>query len=359
VPETGSHPPTLETVAAVAGVSRATVSRVINNSPRVSPAVRAAVEQAIDTLGYRPNRAARTLVTRRTDSIALIIPEPDTRFFADPFFAVMVRAIGRELAATDKQLMVLLQQVAPRQPGSGGGGAAQAAHATHAVHDVTDRLERYVTGGHVDGVLMLSVHDGNPLPGALARAGVPIVLGGRVVPLPAGVTYVDVDNVALGRTATEHLLAIGRRRVATIAGTADMVVSQHRLAGYRTAVAAAGLPQLVAYGDFTESGGAVAMRELLAGPDRPDAVFIASDLMATGALGVLRAAGLRIPADVAIVGCDDLGVAAHTDPPLTTIHQPVGLMAHRMIGMLLDRIDGAPVPAPVVLDATLVPRSSG
>jgi DNA-binding LacI/PurR family transcriptional regulator len=149
--------PTLEQVAALAGVSRATVSRVVNGSPKVSPAVRAQVERAVAKLGYVPNRAARSLVTRRADSVALVVSEPHTRFFSEPFFAGMVRGVSAALAETGVQLLLLI------------------------AHDLPDRgrLERYVVGGHVDGVLLASLHGDDPLPGTLERAGVPAVLVGR------------------------------------------------------------------------------------------------------------------------------------------------------------------------------------
>ena len=236
-------PPTLEQVAALAGVSRATVSRVVNGSPKVSPAVRAQVERAVAKLGYVPNRAARSLVTRRADSVALVVSEPHTRFFSEPFFAGMVRGVSAALAETGVQLLLLI------------------------AHDLPDRgrLERYVVGGHVDGVLLASLHGDDPLPGTLERAGVPAVLVGR----PAGTgpaSYVDADNRGGARQAVDHLARRGRRRIATIAGPQDMGVGQDRLDGYRDGLRAAGLDggdDLVEAGDFTEEAGAAAMGRLL------------------------------------------------------------------------------------------------
>lgn len=333
----GGPAPTLETVAAHAGVSRATVSRVINHSPKVSPEVREAVEAAIDELGYVPNRAARTLVTRRTDSLAMIIPEPDAFFFADPYLTTLVTEVNRALDPTELQLVLVMQ-------GQGGAGPARG------------RMDRYVTSGHVDGVILVSVHEANPLPAILLGAGIPVVHGGRPaasVPIP----YVDVDNVYGARQATEHLLSLGRRRIATIAGPLDMTAGQDRLSGYWKTLIAAGVEPRAAHGDFTERSGYEAARSLLAADPELDAVFGASDLMARGALRALREAGRRVPDDVAVVGFDDLGVAETTDPPLSSVHQPIGQVARDLVRLLLARVEGAAVES-LTLTTTLTLRAS-
>jgi DNA-binding LacI/PurR family transcriptional regulator len=332
-------PPTLEQVAALAGVSRATVSRVVNGSPKVSPAVRAQVERAVAKLGYVPNRAARSLVTRRADSVALVVSEPHTRFLSEPFFAGVVRGVSAALAETGVQLLLLV------------------------AHDLPDRgrLERYVVGGHVDGVLLASLHNDDPLPGVLERAGVPAVLVGR----PAGTgpaSYVDADNRGGARQAVDHLARQGRRRIATITGPQDMGVGQDRLDGYHDGLRAAGLAggdDLVEAGDFTEEGGAAAMGRLLERPGRPvDAVFAASDLMAAGALRTLRAAGQRVPDDVAVVGFEDSAVARYTQPPLTTVRQPIEEMGRQATRLLLAKVAGEAAGMHLILDVELVVRAS-
>jgi DNA-binding LacI/PurR family transcriptional regulator len=331
-------PPTLEQVAALAGVSRATVSRVVNGSPKVSPGVRAQVERAVAKLGYVPNRAARSLVTRRADSVALVVSEPHSRFFSEPFFAGMVRGVSAALAETGVQLLLLIaQELADRA-----------------------RLERYVIGGHVDGVLLASLHGDDPLPGSLERAGVPVVLVGR----PAGTapaSWVDADNRGGARKAVDHLVRGGRRRIATIAGPQDMGVGLDRLDGYRDGLAAAGLAaaELVEAGDFTEEGGAEAMGRLLGRPGPPvDAVFAASDLMGAGALRALRAAGRRVPEDVAVVGFEDSAVARYAQPPLTTVRQPIEEMGRQATRLLLAKVAGQAGGMHLVLDVELVVRSS-
>ncbi|MFI6290281.1 LacI family DNA-binding transcriptional regulator [Nonomuraea sp. NPDC050790] len=328
--------PTLEAVAARAGVGRGTVSRVINGSPNVSAKARAAVRQAIDELGYVPNRAARTLVTRRTDTVALVVSESELRVFDEPYFAGTIRGIGSALAETGLQLILAMAQ-SPEEH---------------------ERLEHYLTGQHVDGVLLLSLHGADPLPGRLEEMGVPTVLGGRPVGLDP-YSYVDMDNRGGARQAVKHLLGTGRTRIATVAGPQDMGVGVDRLAGYRDALAASGAPGLVAYGDFSEESGAAAMRTLLAGHPDLDAVFAASDLMAVGALRELKAAGRSVPGDVALVGFEDSKAALHTDPPLTTVHQPTEQMGRQMAHLLVARINGEDLSQPVViLDTHLVRRAS-
>ena len=330
---------TLEQVATVAGVSRATASRVVNRSPKVSPEVRRSVEAAIDRLGYVPNRAARSLVTRRSDSVAVVITEPSGRLFVDPFFPRLLRGISAELAARDLQLVLLM-------PGSRREAA---------------QMESYLAAGHVDGALLVSLHGDDPLPGRLAARGIPIVVGGRP-PATALVSYVDVDNRQGARSAVEHLVAMDRRRIATISGPTDMAVGLDRLAGYSDGVATAGFgwdDGLVATGDFSQDGGARAMRTLLARCPDIDAVFAASDLMAAGALQALREAGRRVPSDVAVVGYDDSQIAEMTDPPLTSVRQPIEEMGAEMSRLLVSvASQPAAVPRQVILATRLIERGS-
>jgi DNA-binding LacI/PurR family transcriptional regulator len=233
-----------------------------------------------------------------------------------------------------------------------------------------------VVGGHVDGVLLASLHGDDPLPGTLERAGVPAVLVGRpaggvrgtagVVPRPVGLTtaasYVDADNRGGARVAVEHLAGRGRRRIATITGSLDMGVGIDRLEGWRDGLAGAGLAgagDLVEPGDFTEEGGAAAMARLLERPGEPvDAVFAASDLMAAGALRALRAAGRRVPEDVAVVGFEDSAVARYAQPPLTTVRQPIEEMGRQATRLLLAQVAGEAGGMHLILDTELVVRAS-
>ncbi|QNE77157.1 LacI family DNA-binding transcriptional regulator [Streptomyces finlayi] len=331
--------PTLEEVAAKAGVGRGTVSRVINGSPRVSDSTRATVEAAVNELGYVPNRAARALAGNRTDAIALVVPEPETRFFAEPYFSDIVRGVGAALADTEMQLLLTL---------AGNDRERR-------------RLAQYLTAHRVDGVLLVSVHADDPLPDLLEQLGMPCVISGRrhaAEPLAS----VDSDNFEGGRSAVNHLISRGRRSIATITGRLDVYGAQRRLDGYREAVAAAGMApdeRLIAPADFTEEGGARAMRELLARCPEVDAVFIASDVMAAGARQVLREAGRRVPDDIAMIGFDDSAVARHMDPPLTSVRQPTEEMGRTMTRVLLQEIAGRSDDRPrIVLPTELVVRDS-
>jgi DNA-binding LacI/PurR family transcriptional regulator len=330
---------TLDEVARVAGVSRATVSRVVNGNARVTADVRRTVERAVERLGYIPNPAARSLATRRSGSIGLVIAEPAGRIFEDPFFPRLLRGIGAALSSRELQLVLLMPQSSHEE----------------------SRAERYLTAGHVDGALLASLHGNDPLPTAVAGRGIPVVVGGRP-PRGAEVSYVDVDNVQGARTATEHLISTGRQVVATISGPPDMSAGQDRLAGYHQALEAAGRKAeagLEAAGDFTRRGGADAMRRILEVRPDVDAVFAASDLMAAGAIQVLRAAGRGIPEDVAVVGFDDSPIAETTDPPLTSVRQPIEEMGREMVRLLVEHTaDPGSVPRKVILATQLVRRRS-
>jgi DNA-binding LacI/PurR family transcriptional regulator len=333
---TGAQRPTLEAVARRAGVSRATVSRVVNGSTTVAEPIQEAVRQAVAELGYVPNLAARTLVTQRTDSIALVMPEEATRVFSDDqVFPGIIRGAAQELEAADKQLVLML-------------AGSPAGH---------ERVARYTTGRHVDGVLFASLHGADPLPARLAALGIPVVCSGR--PLDgADVPYIDVDQVGGVTRAVRHLIDGGRRRIATIAGPQDMVAGIERLAGYRDTVATAGLPEMVAVGDFTRESGAAAMRELLAAHPDLDAVFAASDLMAHAALRTLREAGRRVPEDVAVIGFDDIETAAYTDPPLTTVRQPIVELGRQGTRLLLRLAADEQVEPALILPTELIIRES-
>jgi DNA-binding LacI/PurR family transcriptional regulator len=332
----GRERPTLEKVALRAGVSRATVSRVVNGAPTVHPRIRDTVLRVVRELGYVPNPAARSLVTQRTDSFALVVPERASRVFSDDqFFPGVIRGVHQELEEADKQLVLMLASSATGH----------------------DRIERYAIGGHVDGVMFASLHGADPMPAALARLGIPVVANGR----PLGrqtVPYVDVDHAGGVGLAVGHFLECGRTRIATIAGPQDMVAGIERLAGYRSALRGSHRRSIVAVGDFTRESGSAAMQQLLEDDPRLDAVFVASDLMADGALRTLRHAGRRVPDDVAVIGFDDVELARYSEPPLTTVRQPISDIGRVLAGQLLRLAAGEEVAPAVTLSTELVIRES-
>jgi DNA-binding LacI/PurR family transcriptional regulator len=306
--------PNLEEVAARAGVSRATASRVVNGLATVDPKLRAKVEKAVDELGYVPNLAARSLMTRRTDALALLVSEPDVRVFSDPYFSGVVRGVSQEVNAAGLQLVLLM---------------AQTPEDLH-------RVERFLKAAPVDGVLLISEHAADdPLPGILARSGVPFVVGGRPVQSDLPAAFVDCENFVGGKLAARHLLSIGRSVIGTVAAPQDMSAGIDRLAGFKQGLGRSFRARRVESGDFTQRSGEAATERLLERVPDLDGLFAASDLMALGAIAALRKAGRRVPDDVAVVGFDDNEFALTTEPPLTTVRQSPVLQGREMVRLFL------------------------
>jgi DNA-binding LacI/PurR family transcriptional regulator len=330
-----SRPPTLDEVAERAQVSRTVASRVINNGPHVSRAKRDAVEKAIRELGFTPNRAARALATRQTGVVVLAVSGDGPGVFADPFFGQIIVGACTALEKTDLHLMLSLTSTGHGQ----------------------ERLENFLQTRGADGVMLAALRGDDALIDIAAKSGLPTVFIGLPV-RGAPPFYVEVDNAGGARAATEYLLRAGRRRIAMITGPDDTAVGRERRRGYAEALALAGLgPYATEPGDFMETGGAAAMRALLSAHPDLDAVVAANDNMAAGALRVLREAGRSVPGDVAVMGFDDLPIALHTDPKLTTIHQPVQALGREAARMLIELLDGGQ-PEPFILPTKVVVRES-
>ncbi|MGW8330684.1 LacI family DNA-binding transcriptional regulator [Streptomyces sp. NPDC055808] len=340
--------PTLEDVAREAGVSRATVSRVVNGVRNVDPAIQEQVQRAIERTGYAPNRAARSLVTRRAETIALVVsgagggPEESqeafaARVFADPFFGRVVAGVVGFLRPRSMHPVLMFAESADDR------------------HEVLT----YLRQGRADGALVVSTHPDDPLPTLLAAARLPTVLFARPTP-PVPLSYVDLDHRDGGRIAAQRLLERGCRRPATVAGPLAVSASQERLAGFRDTMARGGHPYVpVAEGGFTLDSGIAAMSRLLAEHPDVDGVFAANDLMAQGVCQLLRERGRRVPDDVAVIGFDDSGIALSCRPPLTTVRQPVEQMAAEMARLLDQHIRGERTdPTSVVFDPELVVRET-
>ena len=326
-------------MAARAGVSRATASRVLRGATNVSEQARQAVQQAATEISYAPNRAARALVTGRSDSVAFLVTETEDRLFSDPFFLGMLRGAQSVTAEAGLQLVFTV-------------ASSEEEHA---------RFVHYAGSGHVDGVLLLSLHGRDLLPQRLERHRVPTVLSGRPMTEPDGVYFVDSDNVGGAELASRYLIESGRRRIATITGPLDMCAGQDRLTGYRRALIEADRPVedgLVGHGRFSIASGQAAMAELLARQPELDAVFAASDLTAIGAMRAIIASGRKIYDDVAVVGFDDIGDAQLAHPALTTIRQPINELGRTMATRLLQRLDGAAAPLHTVLPVELIRRET-
>ncbi|MBB4690149.1 LacI family DNA-binding transcriptional regulator [Paractinoplanes abujensis] len=334
----GRKRPTIRDVAREAGVSYATVSRVLNGREWVSPEAVRSVREAISRTGYTANPHARSLATGKSGSIAFLLTEPQHLLFSDPNFSVLLRGVAQALS--DRELTLILMIASTPEERA--------------------RTIAYLSGGHVDGVLLVSPHSGDPLLGQLVQAEVPIVACGRVLGYEQAISSVMADDRNGGRSAVDHLLAAGRTRIATITGPQDTAGGVDRLQGYHDALIAHGLtidPALIVHGDWSRESGATAMRTLLEHSPDLDAVFAASDAMAAGALRVLREAGRDVPGDVRVVGFDDSGLAATTEPPLTTVRHPLDRVSEEMVRLLTDVIAGR-TPLSITVPTTLVVRES-
>ncbi len=288
-------------------------------------------------LNYQPNAAARGLAAGRTRILGLVIPMGVAYLFSDPYFPRLIQGISRACNQHDYSTMLWLAE-------------PEYEHRT---------IQQIVSAAMIDGVIIASVLTDDAVIEAVYSRRIPFVLVGRH-PVHSDIKYVDVDNRLSARDAVLHLLRLGYKRVATIAGPLNMVGRLDRLAGYTDALKARGLvsdANLIAEGDFTEESGYRAMQQLL--PQAPDAIFIASDTMALGALRALREAGKRVPDDIAVVAYDDMPFAARTEPPLTTVRQPIhraGFVAAETLMDLINERDGK--PRRVILPTKLVIRES-
>ncbi len=329
---------TLEEVARLAGVSRATVSRVVNAPDSVSPEFRTRVQKVIEETGYQPNMAARTLASRRSKIIGLLIPSVTQFLFADPYFPILIEGISRACNLNDFTLALFLFHTADEQ----------------------DRIYQRALGiGLLDGLIVTADKIIDPLIPELIARQIPAVYVGRP-PDASRTSYVDVDNVSGAYLAASHLMRLGYQRIATITGPQNSTVGIDRRQGYVKALQERGREideKMMIEGDFSRDSGYTAMRRLL--PHHPDAVFVATDTMAFGAMQAIKDAGLRIPEDIAVVGFDDLPAAALADPPLTTIRQPVRHNGMLAVQTLIELLQTAPQPPRhIILPTELVIRQS-
>lgn len=328
---------TIIEIAKQSGVSRSTVSRVINDDPNVNVNTRQRVRSVMQNLNFQPNAAARGLAAGKTRILGLVIPMGVAALFSDPYFPQVIQGITAACNQHDYSTMLWLAEPEYERR----------------------TIQQIVSAGMIDGVIVASALTDDAVIDAVHARHIPFVLIGRH-PVHTDITYVDVDNRMSSRDAVLHLLRLGYTRVATIAGPLNMIGGMDRLAGYKDALKARGRmadARLIAVGDFSEESGYEAMKELLA--HAPDAVFVASDTMALGALRALREAGKKVPDDVALVGYDDMPFAARTDPPLTSVRQPIhraGFVAAETLMELIQEEDYA--PRRVILPTELVIRES-
>ncbi|MBE2271448.1 MAG: LacI family DNA-binding transcriptional regulator [Anaerolinea sp.] len=327
----------LEDIAKLAGVSKSTVSRVINNQPNVNEKTRERVMEIIREVNFRPNKAARALVTQHTRVLSVVIPQPLAATFTDPYFPMLLQSITTAAAQRDYALMLWIGDNAEEE----------------------ERFsERILSNSFFDGVLIASVVDNDPLVKRLRNAGFPYVLIG---PAQKGIThYVDVDNRSAACDAVRHLIALKHQRIGIITGMMNMGAAQHRLQGYKDALEEAGMPieeALIVAGDYEEVKSYSAMQTLIT--RGVDAVFCTSDVMALGALRAIADTGLRVPHDIGVVGFDGMPFAETSNPPLTTMRQPISLLGETATEMLIRLIEEQPLEHEhLLLPAVLEVRQS-
>jgi LacI family transcriptional regulator len=330
----------LEDIAKQAGVSRSTVSRVINNEPYVSEKTRTRVLEIIERLNFSPNHAARTLVTQRSRVLGVVIPTTGNVFLVDnSYFPMLLQGIAEATVDQDYSMLLWLSK--------------------HE-EDHVDFSQRITRNRVSDGLLIASISYNDPLFDHLIEFTNYFVMVERPLRYEDRVSYVSVDNVHAGQIATDHLIRLGRRRIAHITGHMTISDGQDRFAGYKRALARADIPfdpNLVAQGLFTYDAGYNCMKSLL--PHKPDALFAAGDTTALGAMQAIYEAGLKVPDDIAVIGFDDLDVAPKATPPLTTIRQPIQQKGAAAAQLLMDLIDGrTQSPHQIILPTQLVIRES-
>lgn len=330
---------TLEEIGQLAGVSRSTVSRVINNHPNIRPTVRRRVEQVILETGYQPHSAARSLASSQSRILGLIMPSILQSAFADPYYPLLIQGISHACNQTDYTVALFLFQ---------------------SPEEEEKMSQRIIGSGLIDGLIITADTIDNPLVTKIQEYDIPFVQIGR--PLRADtakISYVDVDNKAGAYLAVSHLIQQGYQRIGQLA-TVHNTAGVDRDAGFRHALQERGLPihsELIQIAEFSENSAFEAMQTLLR--HKPEAVFAQSDAMAVGAMRAIAERGLNVPQDIAIAGFDDLPMAASASPPLTTIRQPIYRTGALAVETLLDIIKTSSQPARhIVLPIELVIRAS-
>ncbi len=326
---------TIKEVANLAGVSVATVSHVINETRYVSDSVRKQVQQAMDELGYRPNTLARSLRRGQTHTLGLILPDS-----ANPFFAEVGRSI--EIAAFAAGYNVILCN-------------------TENDFEKETLYTNVLINKRVDGMIFVATGARSDSLQKLMDLGLPAVVMDRDFP-EMEMDVVLSDNHQGGYLATQHLIALGHRRIGCIAGPSKITPSALRVAGYTQAIQESGLtinPNFIMHGDFHPESGYKVAREMLTGPNPPTAIFACNDLMAIGVLRAVAETGQRVPEDIAVIGYDDIELASYATPPLTTIKQPTLEMGSATLKFLLSRIkEKRSTPQRMLLPVSLVVRGS-
>ena len=314
------------------------MSRVINNHPNVNERTRKIIQDVIENTGYQPNPVARSLISGRTRVLGLVIPMTYSSLFTDPFFSLLSQGISSTCTINNYTLMLWL---------------IEPDHEKRANDNILNNRI-------IDGIIVASNVIDDPLIDGLIDRGVPMVQVGRNK--YPNVSSVDADNIHGAITAVRHLVNNGRRRLATVSGPMNRYSGQDRLTGFKQGLLEKGLPVLeerIAYGDFSERSG-YAQTKILLSRSTFDGLFVASDMMAFGAIRAIQDGGYRIPEDIAVVGFDDLPATARFQLPLTTIRQPIHQMGSIAAQTLIDQLEnnGTATSRRIILPTELIVRET-
>jgi LacI family transcriptional regulator len=326
---------TIGELAKLAGVSKTTVSRVINNKPDVDPATREKINSLIEQYGFQPNAFAKAISLKQSNHIGLLIPHKAEYIFSNPFYTEVMRGVS---TTVDEKGYYLVMCYA------------------HEVNYMDIYRQK-----RVDGFILLSPGSFHKqIIESLNMGGVPFVSTARIAAEPT-MTYVDVDNFAGASMLMEHLISLGHRRIAFI-GKPTLQSSQDRLSAYQAALEQAGIPYeselaLVTDTSSVESGHAYTLH-LLQSKWPPTAIFLANDVMAIGAINAAHESGLRVPEDISIVGFDDIPFSNYTNPPLTTVHQPAYEKGVRAAELLINLLETQEIQESVILPMQMIVRKS-
>jgi LacI family transcriptional regulator len=329
---------TINEIAQIAGVSRSTVSRVINHDPNVSDRTRVKVQAIIDENGYQPNPVARSLMSGRSHVLGLVIPASYSSLYTDPFFSLLSQGISSTCTANNYTLMLWL--IEP---------------------DYEKRTNNKILNNQlIDGIIVASHMIDDPLIEGLIARKIPLVIVGRYN--SPKISSVDADNIHGATMAVDHLVNIGRKNLATITGDIDRYSGRDRLSGFKRGLQENNLPiaeEKIAFGDFTEEGGYLQAKLLLSRTEF-DGIFVASDLMSFGAIRATQEAGLKVPDDIALVSFDDIPAAARHQPPLTTVRQPIHQMGSIAAQTLIDQLESNDTAKPrrIILPTELIIRKT-
>jgi DNA-binding LacI/PurR family transcriptional regulator len=312
---------TIKDVAKKAGVSPSTVSRVISNHSRISPATTLKVKKIMEELGYHPNMMAKSLVSKTTKTLGLILPRPAEELFLNLFFSEFIRGIVAQATRAGYDLMM-------------SSGASE--------REEVDAITRLVKGHRVDGIILLSSRKNDPVISFLHKEDFPFILIGRSIEYP-DILSIDTDNVQAAFDATSHLIALGHKRIGFVSGPPHLVVSQDRLEGYQKALRENGLSmhsEWIVEGEFLQESGYRAMSHIMSIPESPSAMVVIDDLVSYGVLRGLNELGYNAPKDISLISFNNIAISELTNPPISSVDIGIYQMGYTASQTLIRKVQG-------------------